>query len=1134
MKKLYLWAIACMLMAWATAQTPVNMASQPSFTYTENFSDIDNWAFSTSPANGTFTAGTGASAWKGFEAATGSGSIPNATRITAVSNFFQTPPTGGMGSSSGVFRINQAMVLLSTGTTDNSSSIAMDLALDFTGLNAGTLSFNWASLNNSTGNRTGSLRVYATTDNTNFTEVAQVLNFVNGSPASGSIVNVTLPATFNNAATARLRFYYHNGTGGTSGSRPRISIDDIKVTALPTAACTTPTAQPTALTFNSVIHNAINLSFTAASPAPQGYLVVMSTNNVLTAQPVNTTTYNVGDNLGDGTVVSIGTNTSVAVIGLNLSTTYYFFIYAVNNLCTGGPLYRISSPLTGNATTLAGALPCAAPNQPTALTFSNIGTNTVSGSFTGSNADEYIVIRSAASTFSGTLNNGTNYNAGNTLGNGTVVARSAATSFIANTLSSGTTYYFFVFGLTKENCTGGPVYNKTTPLTANATTTSLAACTTPAAQPTTLLLLPANTTINGSFTGSGADNYLVIRSLTNSLSAVPANGTTYTAGASLGGGTIVSTGSNTSFIDYNLTAGTQYHYFIYAYNSLCNGGPLYRTALPIYGTATTTTTAANNYYYGTLHAHSSYSDGNQDNAGLTPADDYTYAKNSLCMDFLGISEHNHSEAGMQLSNWQPGLTQAAAATTASFLALYGMEWGVISNGGHVLVYGTNQLIGWETGNYNVYVPKSNYTGTPESNGTTGLFRTINTLPGGNTFATLAHPASSDYNGIAGTSVNITADSAIVGSAVASGPAFSTSTSYNDAPSSMAYLDYFQRMLARGYHLAPSMDHDSHNTNFGRANTNRLAVIAPSLTSSDFFTAMKQMRFYATEDCDTRVNFTVNNKAMGSITQGTTAPGISIYAYDPTSAASVPVIKLMYGIAGSGVLPVQVAATNGYTLSYTDNNLSPNTEAYYFADISIAGSRTITAPIWYTRNTGSTPVTLVSFTASLLSNRTVSLNWTTTNEINNKAFIVQRSFDGVNFSDLATVNASGTTEGRYQTIDAQPQEGINYYRLIQLDKDGKQTYSQVVSVNLKKQQVNAFTIEPNPVGSLLSLNINSASQVKGSIVITDATGRIVLNTPATLYKGNQRLTLNVQQLGTGTYYVNIQWPQQQLTQKMLKL
>src|SRR5258706_9437675 len=42
-----------------------------------------------------------------------------------------------------------------------------------------------------------------------------------------------LPVAFNNSATARLRFYCHNGTGGTTGSRPKISIDNLMVTAAP-------------------------------------------------------------------------------------------------------------------------------------------------------------------------------------------------------------------------------------------------------------------------------------------------------------------------------------------------------------------------------------------------------------------------------------------------------------------------------------------------------------------------------------------------------------------------------------------------------------------------------------------------------------------------------------------------------------------------------------------------------------------------------------------------------------------------------------------------------------------------------------------------------------------------------------
>ena len=232
------------------------MGSQPNFSYTENFSDINNWVFSATPANGIFTAGIGASAWKGNEVSA-IGSIPSALKITTLSTFFQTPPSNNNGYSGGVYKGNQSLILLSTGTTDNSTSVSMDFFLDFTGVNAGNLSFDWNSLNNSTGNRIGSLRVYASVDGATFTEItgAQVLNFTNNLATGGSIVNVALPASFNNSATARLRFYYHNGIGGTSGSRPRVNIDNVKVTANPTTLCSSPAAQATNFSAGTIINN---------------------------------------------------------------------------------------------------------------------------------------------------------------------------------------------------------------------------------------------------------------------------------------------------------------------------------------------------------------------------------------------------------------------------------------------------------------------------------------------------------------------------------------------------------------------------------------------------------------------------------------------------------------------------------------------------------------------------------------------------------------------------------------------------------------------------------------------------------------------------------------------------------------
>ncbi len=1144
MRRIYTLLLLLLLFTIAKSQTPIDMSAQSNFTYTETFADIANWTFNAQLSDGTFTSGIGAAAWKGIAATTTTPGIPNATRITTLSNFFQTPGGGSPPTySGGVYKGTQNLILLSTGTSDNTSSVGMDMLLDFTNLNAGTLSFDWASLNNSTGNRNASLRVYASIDGISFTEItaAQVLNFTNNAATAGSIVNVALPASFNNSATARLRFYFYNGTGGTTGSRPRVSIDNVKVTAVPTTPCTAPTAQATNFSLGTVINNAISFSFTPASPAPENYLIVMSTNNGLTDNPINGTIYSIGDNVGDGTVISLSNSTSITATGLNNSTNYYFFIFSMNNACTGGPLYLATNPLMGNATTLAGALPCATPSaQATALTFGKITTNSIAGSFTpAANTDEYLVVRTTSSSFTGTPTNGTVYNEGYTIGDGTVVSRSAATSFNTTGLSSGTTYHFFVYAINSANCSNGPVYNTASPLTANVSTEDLAACTTPTAQPTNLNLLTSNTTINGSFsTTPNTDNYLVVQSSQPALTATPANGTSYAIGASLGGGTVIGNTNANSFINYNLTAGTTYYYYVFGYNTLCNGGPLYLTANPLTGSATTTTVAALNYYFGNLHSHSSYSDGNADNATATPATDYAYAQNSMCMDFLGISEHNHSEAGMHLASWQPGIAQANAATTPTFLALHGMEWGVISNGGHVLVYGVDSLIGWESGNYNLYVAKSDYLGTPETTSSTGLFRLINNLnnSGDEAFASLAHPQSSDYNNIASVPFNATADSAVLGCAVESGPAFSTSTTYNDNPSSMGFLDYYTRLLSKGYHIAPFMDQDTHNTNFGRANDNRLCILSPTLTKPDFFAALKSRHFYATEDCDTRVSFMVNNQQMGSIVSSSNVPGISIYALDPTNASATPSIKLMYGVPGSNILPVQIASANAYTLSYADYTLANGETGYYYADITIAGNRTISAPVWYTKMPNTVvPVSLLSFTASLNNNRTVNLNWKTTNEVNNKLFIVERSLDGVNFTTVGTVNALSNTVNNYMLVDNNPANGINYYRLKEVDKDGAFVYSKTITIDLSKEVINAFTVQPNPViSNSIVLDINSGSIGKINVVINDVSGRVLLHSFIDVTKGNQSATINAPSLKAGVYYISLIWENEKITQKIVKL
>src|SRR6185436_6477149 len=109
-----------------------------------------------------------------------------------------------------------------------------------------------------------------------------------------------------------------------------------------------------------------------------------------------------------------------------------------------------------------------------------------------------------------------------------------------------------------------------------------------------------------------------------------------------------------------------------------------------------------------------------------------------------------------------------------------------------------------------------------------------------------------------------ADSAIVATAVESGPATSLNTTYSNPGSSMLYLWYYQTLLAKGYHLGPTIDHDNHNTTFGHTTYSRTGVVSTALTKTAIVSAMRNMHFYATQDCDTKVDFSINTKMMGSV------------------------------------------------------------------------------------------------------------------------------------------------------------------------------------------------------------------------------------------------------------------------------
>lgn len=918
--------------------------------------------------------------------------------------------------------------------------------------------------------------------------------------------------------TFLLRWTDFDATGADDG----MGIDDFIIAP----GCTSPTNQPTGLSLTPAL-TSISGSFTAAAPGTDpadAYLVVMSTSSTLSASPASGTAYALDDAIGNGVVVAIGSSTSFTVNGLNPGTQYYFYVFS--NI-SGTNCYNITAPLTGNTTTLTPPA-CTPPTvQASGLSVTNVTGTSMDLNYTRGNGDNILIVARTGSPVNSNPINSISYTAGSQIGTGNfVIYAGPASTFSYTGLTANTTYYFALY----EYNSADFCYN-TAALTGNFTT----ACVNPV-NVSALQGVSGNAivTVNWTLPSSSScyDEIIVVAS----DATISGSGASFVAPANpvyAGPNQVVYRGTGTSVVVSGLTNGVNYFFKVFTRLGASYSSGVQVSAVPF------DPASGYQYLFGNLHAHSSYSDGNKDNLTKIPSDDYAFARDALCMDFLGLSEHNHAGAGMSLSNYPLGYSQANAINGVaggvsgnSIVALWGMEWGVISGGGHVLTYGfDDQLIGWEAGNYNIFCQKNDYT---------SLFGLINGQTGA--FASLAHPNSGDFGNIAGTAYDATKDNAVVAVAVESGPAFSTSTTYNDYPSPLAYLSYYKTMLAKGYHLGASMDQDNHNMTFGTANGNRLVILAASKTRAEVMNAMRAMRFYASQDCNARVDYKLNSNVLGSTVTASGVPSItlSVTDIDGENAASIEI----WGGPVGGSVPAAPLKTYAATNSIVFNSGTPeNTQAnltsyYYFAIITQDdGNKIVTSPIWFNRSDVTLPVTLTDFKARYnAADNSVSIKWTTVQEINSRLFEVQRSTDGgLTFTTIGTVSAAGnsTSEINYQFIDYHPAKGKNFYRLRQVDIDNRFIYSRVALISIQDAGGTYFTVSPNPAASGFTYIYPATDVVSGktTIVLNDMAGRQVKISTAS-FTGTAPLKYDLTGLKAGVYIIKIIAEDMVSTQKIV--
>ena len=181
-----------------------------------------------------------------------------------------------------------------------------------------------------------------------------------------------------------------------------------------------------------------------------------------------------------------------------------------------------------------------------------------------------------------------------------------------------------------------------------------------------------------------------------------------------------------------------------------------------------------------------------------------------------------------------------------------------------------------------------------------------------------------------------------------------------------------------------------------------------------------------------------------------------------------------------------------------------------------------------------PVSLLNFDAQR-NGKVNDITWTTSQEANTNKFIVERSTDGgQNFKEIAQVAATGnsSTVRNYGFTDVAPVKGINYYRLRIVDLDNSSKYS--VIKNVKNLGTIDFTFAPNPVLQSMKLMLDVEKADKGSITITDMSGKPVYNSFINVVPGNNILTIETGSFSQGTYIITVQTSDERLVKKFTRL
>ena len=168
-----------------------------------------------------------------------------------------------------------------------------------------------------------------------------------------------------------------------------------------------------------------------------------------------------------------------------------------------------------------------------------------------------------------------------------------------------------------------------------------------------------------------------------------------------------------------------------------------------------------------------------------------------------------------------------------------------------------------------------------------------------------------------------------------------------------------------------------------------------------------------------------------------------------------------------------------------------------------------------------PITSLFLTGKKLSN-SINLKWETIGEINVSHFCLQKSIDGITFTDFFKTNSMSSVkkDNTYEFEDKNPFNGVNYYRVKSIDNDGETSISSPIAVNFDLGLENSVLVYPNPTSKTLFSSFYSKEKQLTTLQIISMQGKIEIQRFFSSEIGLNNFSLDVSKITSGTYLLKV--------------